>query len=60
MEIRLANLADVDAISTLNVDVQNVHAEALPHIFKHISDPDFAEPYITELTMFNERMWMEV
>ena len=49
MEIRLATLADVESISALNVDVQNVHAEALPHIFKHVSDPGFAVPYYTEL-----------
>jgi GNAT superfamily N-acetyltransferase len=48
MEIRLATMADVEIISALNVDVQNVHAEALPHIFKHVSDPCFAVPYITE------------
>ncbi|MBN2394671.1 MAG: GNAT family N-acetyltransferase [Anaerolineae bacterium] len=48
MEIRLATLADAEIISALNVDVQNVHAEALPHIFKHISDPGFAVTYITE------------
>ena len=48
MEIRLATMADVEIISALNVDVQNVHAEALPHIFKHVSDPGFAVPYITE------------
>jgi len=49
MEIRLATMADVESISALNVDVQNVHAEALPHIFKHVSEPGFAVPYITEL-----------
>ena len=48
MEIRLAMIADVESISALNVDVQNVHAEALPHIFKHVSDPGFAVPYVTE------------
>lgn len=48
MDVRLATLADAEIISTLNVDVQNVHAAALPHIFKHISDPDFAVPYVTE------------
>jgi len=48
MEIRLATLADAELISALNVDVQNVHAEALPHIFKHVADSSFAIPYITE------------
>lgn len=48
MDIRLATMADVGALSALNVDVQNVHAAALPHIFKHISDPGFAVPYIAE------------
>lgn len=48
MEIRLATIADVKSISALNVDVQNVHAEALPHIFKHVSEPGFAVPYVTE------------
>jgi GNAT superfamily N-acetyltransferase len=48
MEIRLATIADVEVISALNMDVQNVHAAALPHIFKHVSDPGFAVPFITE------------
>jgi diamine N-acetyltransferase len=48
MEIRLATLADAERIAALNVDVQNVHAEALPHIFKHVADASFALPYITE------------
>lgn len=48
MNIRLATLADVEIISALNVDVQNVHAAALPHIFKHVSEPGFAVLYITE------------
>jgi GNAT superfamily N-acetyltransferase len=49
MKIRLATPADVAIISALNVDVQNVHAEALPHIFKYVADPGFAVPYYTEL-----------
>ena len=48
MEIHLATLADAERIAALNVDVQNVHAEALPHIFKHVTDASFALPYITE------------
>ncbi len=48
MDIRLATMIDVEVISALNVDVQNVHAAALPHIFKHVTDPSFAVPYITE------------
>ena len=48
MAIRLATVADVGVLSALNVDVQNIHAEAMPHIFKHVSDPGFAVPYITE------------
>lgn len=49
MEIRLATITDVESISALNMDVQNVHAAALPHIFKHVTDPGFAVPYYTEL-----------
>lgn len=48
MEIRLASQADVDSIAALNVDVQNVHAAALPHIFKAVSDGAFARAYIAE------------
>ena len=48
MEIRLANTADVESIAALNVDVQNVHAAALPHIFKAVSDGAFARAYVQE------------
>jgi len=48
MEIRVASPANVDSIAGLNVDVQNVHAAALPHIFKAVNDGAFARSYIAE------------
>ena len=48
IEIRPAAPADVDSIAALNVDVQNIHAAAHPHIFKSVSDGEFAKTYIAE------------
>ena len=48
MEIRVASPVDVDSIAALNVDVQNIHAAAHPHIFKSVSDGEFAKAYIAE------------
>ena len=48
MEIRAASPADVDSIAALNVDVQNIHAAAHPHIFKPVSDGEFAKTYLEE------------
>ena len=48
IKIRSATAADAEIIATLNVDVQNLHAEALPHIFKSVSDGEFAKAYIAE------------
>lgn len=48
MEIRVGTLDDAVSIARLNVEVQNIHAAALPHIFKRVSDGSFALPYITQ------------
>ncbi|MBN2004393.1 MAG: GNAT family N-acetyltransferase [Anaerolineae bacterium] len=48
MEIRVAKIADVQTIADLNVEVQNLHAAALPHMFKAVSDGAFAVAFITE------------
>ncbi len=48
MEIRVGTIDDAVSISELNVDVQNIHAAALPAIFKPVSDGSFALPYITQ------------
>ncbi len=34
LQIRLATQEDAETISVLNMDVQRIHAEAFPHIFK--------------------------
>jgi hypothetical protein len=41
MEVRLATLNDAEIISALNAEVQTVHAEALPHLFKATSPEAF-------------------
>jgi GNAT superfamily N-acetyltransferase len=41
MDVRLATLSDAELISALNAEVQTVHAEALPHLFKPASPETF-------------------
>ena len=48
MQIRLATLDDAEIISTLNMDVQRIHAEALPHLFKPPSKETFPSLLIRE------------
>ncbi len=48
MQIRLANLDDADIISALNADVQRIHAEALPHLFKLPSKDTFPSSMIRD------------
>jgi len=38
MKIRLATAEDVDMLVGLNADVQKLHADAMPHLFKQPSD----------------------
>lgn len=47
MQIRRATQADLKAITALNVDVQMLHAEALPDLFKVPTSPDFSAGFIT-------------
>lgn len=42
MKIRLANKTDADIISSLNNEVQRIHANALPQIFKQPSKDTYA------------------
>jgi hypothetical protein len=35
MHIRSATQDNVEIISALNMDIQKLHAEALPHLFNH-------------------------
>jgi len=39
MNIRLATLDDLDLLARLNTDVQRLHANALPHLFKQPDNP---------------------
>ena len=42
LKVRAATVDDADTISSLNDEVQNVHAEALPHLFKPASRETFS------------------
>ena len=48
MEIRKATLEDALILSTLNVDVQRLHAEAMPQLFKQPGDATFAVQFMRE------------
>ena len=47
--IRKATVIDVATLSALNADVQQLHADALPHIFKQPSDATFPAAKVAEL-----------
>ncbi|MDQ4078907.1 MAG: GNAT family N-acetyltransferase [Chloroflexota bacterium] len=49
MTIRVATIKDAESISALNADVQQLHAEALPHIFKPPSPDSFPPAKVVEL-----------
>ena len=49
LKVRAATVNDADTISNLNDEVQNVHAEALPHLFKPASGKTFSAKEITEI-----------
>ncbi|RIK41011.1 MAG: hypothetical protein DCC55_13200 [Chloroflexi bacterium] len=49
VQVRLATLADAELISTLNADVQQLHADALPHIFKPPTDESWPPAAVGEL-----------
>ncbi len=49
MEIRLANMSDVQTVSLLNADVQRVHATALPNLFKLPSEESFPASTVAKL-----------
>lgn len=46
MKVRLATQADVDLLAHLNRDVQKLHADAHPQLFKQ---PDDLEPFKTDI-----------
>ena len=48
MQIRRANLKDAGILSTLNADVQRLHADALPHLFKQPERDAFALQFMRE------------
>lgn len=48
MKIRKATLEDAESLSALNVDVQKIHADALPKIFKQPSNDLFAVDFMRE------------
>jgi ribosomal protein S18 acetylase RimI-like enzyme len=41
MTIRLAIIADYHGVALLNFEIQQMHAEALPHLFKPATDQNF-------------------
>ncbi len=49
MEVRLATVSDADIISSLNFDVQRLHYNAHPHLFKPPSPEVFPAGLISEL-----------
>ena len=48
-KIRTASIEDISIISALNADVQNIHAQALPKIFKPIGPNTFSPSEIAQL-----------
>jgi len=49
MDIRLATTQDAEIISALNAEVQKVHADALPHLFKPPSQETFPSSLVRQL-----------
>jgi ribosomal protein S18 acetylase RimI-like enzyme len=49
MEIRLATPQDAEIISALNEEIQKLHAEALPHLFKPPSPETFPAKLVRQL-----------
>lgn len=49
MNVRPATEADIDFLSTLSREVQRLHAEALPHLFKPPSADAYAAPFFRQL-----------
>lgn len=48
MHIRSASIKDADLLSTLCADVQKLHADAYPDIFKQPDDPLFASAHMAQ------------
>ena len=49
MQVRLATINDAERISLLNADVQKLHADALPRLFKPPSNETFSASTVIEL-----------
>jgi ribosomal protein S18 acetylase RimI-like enzyme len=49
MDVRLATPHDAELISALNAEVQKVHAEALPQLFKPASHETFPASFVRQL-----------
>ncbi|HNT55800.1 MAG TPA: GNAT family N-acetyltransferase [Anaerolineaceae bacterium] len=47
--IRPLTMADWEAVSTLLAEIQNYHANALPHRFRHVHEPLRSREYTQEL-----------
>lgn len=48
MHVRRATEDDIDFLSTLSREVQRLHAEALPHLFKQPTPEAFAAPFFRQ------------
>lgn len=48
MKIRRASLQDAEILSALNSDVQKIHADALPNLFKQPESDSFAFQFMRE------------
>ena len=49
MDIRLATLKDAEIIAALNAEVQQIHTDALPHLFKPPSEETFPASLVRQL-----------
>jgi hypothetical protein len=47
-KLRKATTKDAVTLSALNVDVQKIHADAFPHIFKYPTEDTFAVQFVLE------------
>ena len=52
--IRRADREDAEGLARLNVEVQQMHAEAYPDLFKPVEGPDFAVPFFHRMLTLPE------
>ncbi|MCB9452004.1 MAG: GNAT family N-acetyltransferase [Anaerolineaceae bacterium] len=60
MQIRQATLADAEIVGRLICDVQQLHADALPHLFKPADDPALFVADCRERILVNPDGWVFV